>query len=232
VDRGWIVSVDFILGLPDQTLEGVLSDVMALEAAGVDGFSLYELQLSSRNRRFAKQCGLVERKRLANYLLLQAVSRQLASMGYDKTLFNHFARKRDTNLYFTFPEREEDCLALGTTADGVFGDYHYRHPEYKSYGQTVDKAFPGLQGGLRRTESENQLHPLETALLSAHMSSGLFVDVLGGNHTKRLFHHWWESGLVEDGLEECHVRLTVNGSWFVGKMMEQLEGRLAWADQF
>lgn len=159
VEMGWVVSVDLILGLPGQTLEGALDDVKALEAVGVDGFSLYELQLSSRNRSFAQQHGLVDRNRLVNYFLLQSVSRLLASLGYRKTLFNHFARQRDTNLYFTFPERGEDCLALGTIADGVFGDYHYRHLEYKQYCQSVNETFPGLQGGLRRNALENRLHP-------------------------------------------------------------------------
>jgi len=47
VEMGWVVSVDLIFGLPGQSLEGLLTDVKKLTEAGVHGFSLYELQLSS-----------------------------------------------------------------------------------------------------------------------------------------------------------------------------------------
>jgi coproporphyrinogen III oxidase-like Fe-S oxidoreductase len=225
VEVGWVVSVDLILGLPGQTLEGALDDVKALEAVGVDGFSLYELQLSSRNRSFAQQHGLLDRNRLVNYFLLQGVSHLLASLGYRKTLFNHFARERDTNLYFTFPERGEDCLALGTIADGVFGDYHYRHPEYKPYCQSVNETSPGLQGGLRRTALENHLHPLEIALLSASISPKLFADVLGRDRSEALLRRWQEAALVKEDPLSDRLCLTANGSWFVSKMMADLPPR-------
>jgi len=223
VAMGWVVSVDLLLGLPGQTLQGAMADIQALEDAGVEGFSLYELQLSSRNRRFAAQYGLVDKERLDHYLLLQAASRLLASLGYRKTLFNHFARGHDTNLYFTFPERGEDCLALGTVADGVFHDYHYRHPEYKAYCQSVGETFPGLQGGLRRSALENSLHVLETELLSAHISPDLFAKVLGEDRSDALFRRWREAALIEGDVLPNHVRLTGNGSWFVSRMMAELE---------
>jgi coproporphyrinogen III oxidase-like Fe-S oxidoreductase len=219
---GWIVSVDLIYGLPGQTLVGLLNDIKTLAAVGVDGFSLYELQLSSRNRKFAEQHGLVSQKRLANYFLLQAASRLLASLGYRKTLFNHFAREKDANLYFTFPERGEDCLALGAIADGVFGDYHYRHPEYAAYCRGISEAFLALQGGLRRSDLENRLYPLEVALLSATISPELVADVLGRDHSESLLRCWRESALVEDDIRPGCLRLTSNGSWFTGLMMAQL----------
>jgi oxygen-independent coproporphyrinogen-3 oxidase len=219
--RGWVVSVDLICGLPEQSLEELMSDIRSLAAVGVDGFSLYELQLSSRNRKFAEQHGLMNRDRVLNYFMAQAASRQLVSLGYNKTLFNHFARERDTDLYFTFPERGEDCLALGTIADGVFGDYHYRHPEYKPYCQSVTETFPGLQGGLRRNALENRLHPLEVAILSGNLPRDLFADVLGQSRSEELFRQWRDSALVK-GTRDGYLRLTGNGSWFAERMMEQL----------
>jgi len=227
VSMGWVVSVDLIGGLPGQSLAGLLDDIIALEATGVDGFSLYELQLSTRNRRFAERYGLPDRGRLINYFLIQGASRYLASLGYRKTLFNHFARERDANLYFTFPERGEDCLALGTIADGVFGDYHYRHPEYKPYRQGVSAIFPGLQGGLRRTAPENRLYPLEIALLSGHIPAGLFADVLGKDRSEVMFRQWRASALVEEDAQQGHLCLTANGSWFTGQMMQQLASYLS-----
>lgn len=215
---GWIVSVDLIYGLPGQTLQGLLDDIQRLVAVGVNGFSLYELQLSSRNRRFAEQHGLDDRDRQANYLLAQAASNYLLAHGYRKTLFNHFADERDTNLYFTFPERGEDCLALGTIADGLFGDYHYRHPEYAAYGRGVDQGFPALQGGLRRTETENLLQPLTTALLAGRVPRSL----LAGPAERSLLARWQEAGLLSIDPHSDMFRLTGNGSWFVGNMISEL----------
>jgi coproporphyrinogen III oxidase-like Fe-S oxidoreductase len=222
VEAGWIVSVDLILGLPRQTLEGVVGDISGLEGVGVDGFSLYELQRSSRNRRFIARHGLAEQGRLGAYFLMQAASRLLAGLGYRKTLFNHFARERDTNLYFTFPERGEDCLALGTIADGVFGDYHYRHPEYKAYAQGVGGTSPGLEGGLRRTKQESQLFPLEVALLAARLPPSLFCGVLGSRRAERLLRWWQEATLVTPCADPDALALTGNGSWFVAQMMGDL----------
>lgn len=218
VAQGWIVSVDLLCGLPGQTLTSLLSDVRLLAAAGVNGFSIYELQLSPRNRRFAQQHGLDHRDRQLNYLLAQAAAHLLGSLGYRQTLFNHFADQRDTNLYFTFPERGEDCLALGTTADGLFGDYHYRHPAYAAYRHAVSDQLPGLQGGLRRNEVENHYHPLITALMTGRVSQALIDERAGPAVRAR----WEELALLSRDPDGSHLRLTGSGSWLVGNMISEL----------
>jgi coproporphyrinogen III oxidase-like Fe-S oxidoreductase len=223
VEKGWIVSVDLIFGLPGQTLDGLLADIRTLAGAGVNGFSLYELQLSSRNRPFVQRHGLERRDRQVNYFLSQAASHLLGALGYRKTLFNHYADDRDTNLYFTFPARGEDCLALGTIADGSFGDYHYRHPEYAAYNRSVGRTFPGLQGGLRRTEFENCLQPLTIALLAGCVPPSLFDDPLAQD----LLPPWRDLCLLTDDPATGHLRLTGNGSWFVGNMLSQLQSAAA-----
>ncbi len=223
VQRGWVVSVDLIYGLPGQTLSGLMDDIRSLASAGVNGFSLYELQLSSRNRRFAQQHGLDRRDRQRSYWLSQAAAHLLNGLGYRKTLFNHYADDRDTNLYFTFPARGEDCLALGTIADGYFGDYHYRHPEYAAYSRGSDGSSPGLQGGLRRNELENHLQPLTIALLAGSADSSLFADPL----KQALLRDWQDSLLLAPDPETGNLRLTGNGSWFVGNMISELQARHA-----
>lgn len=223
IRMGWVVSVDLMYGLPGQTLDGLMGDIRSLTALGVSGFSLYELQLSSRNRRFAQQHGLDKRDRQTNYWLAQAASHLLSALGYSKTLFNHYADVRDTNLYFTFPARGEDCLALGTIADGSFDDYHYRHPEYASYGRQVGDRFPGLQGGLRRSEVENHLQPLTIALLAGTIPLSLFGDPEG----QALLQEWQKSRLLAEHSQAGYLRLTGNGSWFVGNMISELISRYA-----
>jgi coproporphyrinogen III oxidase-like Fe-S oxidoreductase len=225
VGSGWIVSVDLIYGLPGQTLHGFLDDIRSLAAVGVSGFSLYELQLSSRNRRFARQHALDQRDRKLNYWLSQGAAHLLNALGYEKTLFNHYADDRDTNLYFTFPARGEDCLALGTIADGYFGDYHYRHPEYAAYSRSLSDSFPGLLGGLRRNEIENRLQPLSIALMAGTVPESLFADPV----SQALLRDWRDSLLLAGEHGTGNLHLTGNGSWFVGNMLSELYARHAGA---
>lgn len=222
VARSWVVSVDLIYGLPGQTLVSFWQDIIQLTSAGVDGFSLYELQTSSHNRKFAMQYSLAQTDYLKDYFLFQAASWLLLNLGYRKDLFNHFANKRDKNLYFTFPERGEDLLALGTIADGVFNDYHYRHTEYRHYTKSVTAESPGLCGGLRRNAIENCLHPLETAILSTRIIPSLFMQVLGKTETETLFTRWKSAHLVASLPQEKELMVTANGSWLVAKMLMEL----------
>ena len=222
--RGWVVSVDIVCGLPGQTLGGALHDVRTLAAAGVQGFSVYELQLSPRNRRFARENALEGRDPLRDYFLFQAVTRTIESLGFRKTAFNHFALPADTNLYFTYPQRGEDCLALGTTGDGVFGDYHFRHPEYIPYCRDISDSFPGLQGGLRRTARESHLFPLEVALMSGTIRPALLKELLGYGRAGGLVERWGASGLLRPGESPDVWELTANGSWLAGNMMADIAG--------
>lgn len=222
VARGWVVSVDLIHGLPGQTLAGLLQSIRLLSEAGVDGFSLYVLQVSQRNRAFIEEIGGIDPSQTESYFMFQTASKFLQQLGYRKTLFNHYAREKDTNLYFNFPERNEDCLAIGTIADGVFGDYHYRHPEYAEYLREVTNTFPGLQGGTRRTPQENKLFSLEIALLSSTLPYILFEEVLGVERCQKLFENWQSLSLVvADNADPGIYHLSSNGSWFVGTMIQQ-----------
>jgi coproporphyrinogen III oxidase-like Fe-S oxidoreductase len=220
---GWVTSVDLIFGLPTQTLESLLKDIHQIAEAGGNGFSMYELQRSARNRTFIEEYDLAKRNRTLDYLLLQGASQRLSQLGYKKTLFNHFADEKDTDLYFTFPERGEDCLALGTIADGVFNGYHYRHPEYVPYCKSVTASFPGLEGGIRQSKQEGRLASLETAILSARLTKKLFVGVMGEVGTEALFGKWLQAALIAVD-PDCAGQycLTANGSWFAGEMMAQL----------
>ncbi len=227
VARGWVVSVDLLCGLPGQTLTGLLGDIEALAAAGVDGFSLYELNLSRRNRPFAERYGLNRRSHAQNYLAFMLTSQFLVARGYRKTAYNHFARPRDTNLYVTHSKRGEDLLALGTVADGSFGDYLYRHRPYAPYCRAVAEDFPGLQGGLRRSDAENHLQPLVTALMIGRVALPLLQALAGPELTDQ----WQELQLLAPGEGDEQLCLTDSGSWFVGNMIEQALGRAAAAKE-
>ncbi|MGD2253196.1 MAG: radical SAM protein, partial [Anaerolineales bacterium] len=174
---GWIVSVDLICGLPGQTLQGWLEDIRSLLSIGTDGFSLYELLIYPQNRAWAQRYGLLERTHLPNYFLFQAGANMLAHRGYKKNLFNHWANERDQNIYFTYPTRGEDLIALGTIADGAIGEYHYRHHRYAPYLRSLQTGLPGLEGGLRENRVERNAKPCVTAILSNAIHADMLQDI-------------------------------------------------------
>lgn len=220
LDRGWIVSVDMVCGLPLQTISSFADDIRTLIAAGINGVAVYELLIYPQNRGWAERQGLTGRSHLPNYLMFQIAAAILEAAGYRKNTFNHWADDRDDNRYFTFPSRGEDCLAVGTIADGVFGDYHYRHPTYAHYLRA--EGGPGLQGGLRRTAYESEMHPVATAIMSGRVPKEL-VGRLGTTGGVSLADRWVALGLVRRADDGGLVLLT-NGSWFAGNMIKELTG--------
>ncbi len=221
-DLGWITSVDLLVGLPLETPSGMLNGINDLIESGTDGFSVYEINISNQNIRFAQQHHLLDRERKENYFLFLAAVNHLTSMGFRKNLFNHFVNKRDQNLYFTYPLRNEDCLALGAYADGVFGNYHYRHLDYRKTIDQTTRLRPALQGGIDRPEQYQKLFPLETFLLSGGFKSEQLSEVLSHEEMKNLLQPWIAALLVEETQTGCYT-LTPNGAWFSGNMITELE---------
>ena len=206
LERGFVVSVDVVYGLPGQTPAGLLASLDRLAALGVDGFSLYQLQISKRNQRFLERQGITAQDAARDYELFLAADERLVSAGYRKNHFVHYARPRDTNLYYTHLVRGEDLLALGPTADGVFGAYHYRHPEYSEY---VGGAAPALEGGVLENALEQRIRPLVAALMAGSVTDAMPVE------------RWLERGLIQQRADG--FSLTATGSWFLGEMLGEVK---------
>ena len=216
---GWVVSVDMICGLPGQTLAGLAADLDRMAAAGVDGVSLYELLVYPQNRRWASAHAVDGTDRhLPNFWTFLAAADLLERRGFRANVFNHWAGERDANMYFTFPARGEDLLAVGPIADGVFGNHHYRHPAYALW---MAGALPALEGALRRPARSGRVQPVETAILGARLGLDdlVVLEDLGG---ERLLQRWSAAGLVEPD-DAGGVRLTPSGSWFAGTMVQEVD---------
>lgn len=222
--RGWVVSADLLCGLPDETLEGFVDGIRRLLACGIHGFSLFELLVYPQNQRWAMRYGLLDQDHLSNYLMFQVGASYLEAAGFRKNLFNHWADERDRNLYFTFPTRGEDLLALGAIADGSFGDYHFRHPEYAPYVRQVSDAFPALENGLRANAFEQRLRPYSVALLAGELpltlAARLDHDLPGEGAS--LLARWADRALVRAGESGGALGLTTNGTWFTGNMIDDV----------
>jgi len=143
----------------------------------------------------------------------------LIRSGYRKNHFAHFARSEDHNLYYTHTIRGEDLLAIGTTADGVFGDYHYRHPDYKPYILTKPKSgVVSLEGGIRESALEWRVRPIVAALMGGYISMDLVQDF----HLSELLSRWLERTLLRQYSNGKEFMLTANGSWVIDSMISEL----------
>jgi oxygen-independent coproporphyrinogen-3 oxidase len=216
---GWIVSVDLICGLPRQTWPGFLDGIEQLAAAGVDGMSLYELLVYRQNRRWSERHQVAAADHDRNLVHFLSGAHLLERRNYRKNLFNHWAGSRDKNTYFTFPMRGEDLLAVGAIADGVFGNFHYRHPVYSEYIAGAFGKHPVLEGGLVRNKVEERQRPVATALLSGTFAAETMEYHLPGS-SSALLHRWEVNGLIRPA-EAGLMTLTPSGSWFAGNMIRE-----------
>jgi radical SAM protein with 4Fe4S-binding SPASM domain len=212
-----IVTVDLIYGLPGQTVSGWMETVRRLVESGIHGVSLYQLQRSGRNRRFLERSGRTSSETSREFVLFAGAEQLLLRAGFGKNHFAHFARGADQNLYYRHLCRGEDLLALGPRADGVFGDYHYRHVDLAQYRADVDGSW--LEGGIRETAAEMQLRPVMTQLLSGAIVGGA-LQAIGA---EELVDGWLDHGLLRRCAQADAYELTASGSWFVREMMLDIE---------
>lgn len=207
-----VTSVDVIYGLPGETLPGFLGTLADVDQAGVQGVSLYAFNPSQRNAAFRRRAQHVEdaeKDAWSAYAFFQAGDAFLRSRGLARNHFTHYARPADRNLYYRHEQRGEDLLALGPTADGVFGDLHYRHLDWPDYSAGV---CCGLEGGVRERPNETQLRPVIAELMSGTCTAEDIRDHLAG---------WLKEGLLVANGDA--YTLTATGSWFVTHMIDELE---------
>ena len=215
--RNFILTADLVYGLPGETLAGWVSTLERLVGAGIHGLSLYHFNVTSRNARYVGIQGAAQPPPVRSYVFFQVAHQLLAAHGFRKNHFAHFARPSDGNLYYRHAARGEDLLALGPAADGIFGDYRYRHHEYPEWAQAIGDS-PGLQGGLRETKTESQLRRPAAAL----MAGSIPADELRTRGLGDLMDRWIVDGLLTRAGSSPELLLTANGSWFIGPMLEEL----------
>jgi oxygen-independent coproporphyrinogen-3 oxidase len=222
---GFVVSADILYGLPGQGLADFLDTVTELIDLGIHGLSVYRFNVSKRNRRFVNRYQDFVRDAPRDYVFFQAADQLLAAAGYRKNHFAHFARPEDRNLYFTCPQRGEDLLALGPTADGCFGTYRYRHPGYGRYVHDFknNPDVPALEGGSEETALETRAHPAVIGVMGSRIRRKIH-EQLG---IESLLGKWAECLLIQKKAGGDMYTLTPGGSWHVNAMIADIFQELA-----
>lgn len=226
VKTGWIVSTDVIIGLPGYTEAEIQSDINEMADVGAEGFSIYELVRSPRNRAFFEHHGILDPDMTAMWRQFQYAFWLAESLGYHHLIYNHMVKGRDDNRYFTSPARGEDLLSFGTIADGYFADYLYRHAELPGYRSGVEGGMPGVAGGLQRTDTEIRYARLEREIRGGNPLPDPFIAILGPEKALDLFRMWIAKGYLRISENGETTELLPNGSWFIQKMLDDAEKKL------
>ncbi|MBQ6502971.1 MAG: radical SAM protein [Flexilinea sp.] len=222
VESGWAVSSDIIIGLPQYGEEDIAADVEEMMDAGVEGLSIYELVRSPRNRAFFERHGLLDPDITAMWRQYQYAFWLSENAGCSLKIYNHMAKGRDDNRYFTSPSRGEDLLSFGTIADGYFGEYLYRHAELPEYRSAVEQGYPGFLGGMLRTETESRVACLEREIRGGRPDPEPFIRLLGPEKALTLFQNWIGRGYLRVSADGESTELLPNGSWFIMKMIDDI----------
>lgn len=220
-NQGAVVSVDLLFGMPHQTKHQLLSDIESLAMAGMDGFALYEFQPSKFLKRQKEKDNYLLPGKYENFLMMSAGKTLLNSSGYSNVFFNHYGNKQDKNLYFTYNERGEDCIALGAISDGTINRLNFRHKRFNAYLQSILNNGAGLETGFVESEDRRRKKTLEVSLMSTRIRREKMIEFreFYGEDFTRMMNGWGQSGLlsINDGTAE----LTAAGCYLISNMINQ-----------
>ncbi|MDR1044347.1 MAG: heme anaerobic degradation radical SAM methyltransferase ChuW/HutW [Candidatus Adiutrix sp.] len=132
------VIIDLIYGLPGQSPDDFVGDLVQAEAVGVDGLDTYQLNIfpGSLLDQALKAGRLPEAAPLSGQgRFYRRASEHLLGRRWRQLSLSHFSRgPRERNIYNPWAKRQADCLALGAGAGGFLAGWSfYRPPLLENY---------------------------------------------------------------------------------------------------
>ena len=220
----FITSVDLLYGLPFQTADTFQADLDTFIEMGVDGFALYELQITRRLENALRNHPNALPDKLQNYRMVLQGKARLNQAGYQNVFFNHYGNPRDRNLYFTFPERDEDCLAVGTIADGRLANICWRHHKFKQYLLAIGQGNFGIAFGYVESTDRSLLRQLESYLMSTRIPDEFIKTFIShyGPSFQGIWDLWQQAEVVRVSFEDGDFELTGSGCWLLSTLFNQI----------
>ena len=221
--RGFLTSVDLILGLEGVDEAIVEQDLRRLYEAGVRMFSICELRERGRAAFVATNDDCERARR--NYALWRVVWNFMEEVGLIPIHVGQFARTQADNLYFTHPARGEDCVAIGPYAHGSAEEVSYGNRLLPDYYEAIQAGVTPIAMGVDYRAREQVVCALERDLLTHRVSQAVLNNVLDAysNRFESILDSWSTNDLIREANGKAGFTLTVSGSWFVGNMI--LEAR-------
>lgn len=222
VERGFRCSVDLIIGFDDSSEAILLDDLKRLYEGGIRMFSICELRQRAGPVLTASEH---EAQIWRNFRLWKIVWNFMARCGLKPIHLGQFASTQADNLYYTHPARGEDCVALGPYAHGSAGRLYYSNKLSPAYYQAIRTGASAIDRAVWYGDELEPLRALERELL-AHQVNQRTIDTALKRYSLLgdILAFWQDRRLLHREAHSATWGITLEGSWFVGNMIEQIRG--------
>ncbi|HHO48127.1 MAG TPA: heme anaerobic degradation radical SAM methyltransferase ChuW/HutW [Desulfobacteraceae bacterium] len=145
------VSIDLIFGLPHQSIDTYLEDIVIADQLGVDGMALYQLNVFEGGRMdksISAGRSIAVPKTAEQFHYHQAAYNLLTDMGYHQLSMSHWVQGTlDRSIYNRFSKLGKIIHAFGAGAGGRTGHYRYFvHPSVVAYLEKINQGNKPLMG--------------------------------------------------------------------------------------
>jgi oxygen-independent coproporphyrinogen-3 oxidase len=219
--RGFLTSVDLIIGFDGVDASVVEDDLERLYEAGVRMFSICELRERGPGRLGIRD---EEERARRNHAVWRTIWAFMKRMTLAPIHLGQFGRTQADNLYFTHPARGEDCVAIGPYAHGSAGDLCYGNQLLPDYYDAIRSGHSPIAMGFDYRAGEQIIRELERELL-AHRISQRALDRVWHAYPRTfppIVDRWLAEALLSETHPVADFELTADGSWFVGNMIEKV----------
>ena len=216
------VSIDLIFGLPHQSIDTYLEDILTADRLGIDGMALYQLNVFEGGRmdKSIKEGQTIPVPDTATqYRYHQAAHQLLSAMGYHQLSMSHWVQGTlDRSIYNRYSKQGAIIHAFGAGAGGRTGNYRYFvHPSVNNYMDQIAKGIKPIMG-MTKTVSMAAIYDfitgqMDSGRLRFDLTQELF-DIDLKTLCAPLLHSWEQRGLVTVG-ERLLQLLPAGQFWYV-----------------
>ena len=218
--QGFLCSVDLIIGFEDSTEAILRDDLQRLYAAGIRMFSICELR-QRRGKELTATAHQEQSRR--NYRFWKIIWQFMESVRLIPIHLGQFASSQESNLYYTHPARNEDCIAIGPYAHGSAGQLYYGNKLLPEYYAAIQIGVSPIAKAVLYDDRVEAILGLERELLTHRVLPETLdkVACIYSENFTGMLEFWQTHGLLlpaEDGLAWI---VSTEGSWFIGNMIMQ-----------
>ena len=176
LEMGFDVSVDCMLGLPNQTIEDIKDFVEIADNLGVEHISAYTLSVEEGTplERLIEQKILQEKSDDEVAIFYEYICKLLKEMGYTRYEVSNFCKRGKYSFHNLRYWRGEDYLGLGLSAHSLIDGERWRITDnFDEYYLSIDK---GLDLRLDKEELSLDEKKSEMIMLALRLDEGLDIE--------------------------------------------------------
>ncbi|MBD5086730.1 MAG: radical SAM family heme chaperone HemW [Clostridiales bacterium] len=176
LEMGFDVSVDCMLGLPNQTLADIKNFIETADNLGVEHISAYTLSVEEGTplERLIEQKILQEKSDDEVAIFYEYTCKLLKERGYTRYEVSNFCKRGKYSFHNLRYWRGEDYLGLGLSAHSLIDGERWRITDnFDEYYSSIDK---GLDLRLDKEELSVDEKKSEMIMLSLRLDEGLDIE--------------------------------------------------------